>query len=99
MRPAQDNQASVCGGGCSRCGQAADDGAAASSLRGWRLVAAAAGVLLAPPVAAMVGALIGGAGGAGRTGQFVGAAIGLAVGLALVGGAARMHRNWRKEHP
>lgn len=96
MRPARDNQASACGGGCSRCGQAPDDGAAAASLRGWRLVAAAAGVFLVPPLAAMVGALIA---GADRTGQFVGAAIGLAVGLSLAGAATRMRRNWRKEHP
>ena len=94
MGSTQDKQATTCGGGCSRCGQASEDGAAASSLRGWRLVAAAAGVFMVPPAGAMVGAM---AGGASETGQFVGAAIGLVVGLALVGAAAGIHRTSRKE--
>jgi len=93
MDSIQDRQSQSCGGGCSKCGGAADE-APAPEVAGWRLVAMTAGVFLVPPAAAMVGALVV---GGSETGQFIGAMAGLALGVAVAAGTARLLRRVRRE--
>lgn len=92
MSSIQDRQPPSCGGGCSRCGEAADK-APAPEAAGWRLAAAMVGAFLVPPAAALAGALVV---GGSETGQFIGAMAGLALGVAVAASTARIMRNVRR---